>query len=409
MEEDEANTKVNSAGNRLDQWIATEVQPEEGIKPSDPEGIIPGGVIPSEAVSNIPAAIPVASEAPDLQGRSNLRKRLRGRNQGAADPHPDLLGAEPQRPDDDMTPASPVELQDGEPTATSTSTTTIVRPEAPDFQLEDSQAPVTSRRVGTPDRAPAVKRTSDDDDDMGEDCMKRARRISVDESMETPNVPQSPAQQMTEEEHFWMFGNVLDVELSSMSVKGKLQMVDLRILQSWLCGVDITEVISPVRVAEAAAKMGLTPGTSFDLTNGWNFELEDHRRRAWKQIKEEDPLVVIGSPPCTLFSIPYNLCINQNEQNPEWMAKYRAALAAAEKHVVFCCAIYRYQLRRGRRFLHEHPWSPRSWKIPQMKSLEEDARTTLVRTDMCRFGMETHILAVDGGNGNVLKPTGFLT
>ena len=60
---------------------------------------------------------------------------------------------------------------------------------------------------------------------------------------------------------------------------------DMRMLQAWLSGVDITEVFSPVRVAEVARHLKMSPGTSFDLTNGWDFEKDDHKRAAWKRIK----------------------------------------------------------------------------------------------------------------------------
>ena len=64
-----------------------------------------------------------------------------------------------------------------------------------------------------------------------------------------------------------------------------LHSVDKRILASVILGVDLTEVFSPVRVNQVAAKFGLNPGSSLDLTNGWNFDLEADRRRAWKLIK----------------------------------------------------------------------------------------------------------------------------
>ena len=46
-----------------------------------------------------------------------------------------------------------------------------------------------------------------------------------------------------------------------------------------------------------AAIFGLTPGTFFDLTNGWDFSQDTHRASAWKCIKD------IGAPPYTMFSM----------------------------------------------------------------------------------------------------------
>ena len=67
---------------------------------------------------------------------------------------------------------------------------------------------------------------------------------------------------------------------------GMMDEDDKRILTAAISGVDITEIYSPVRVAAVAAKFGLTPGTSFDLTNGWDFSKDSHRTEAWKLIKE---------------------------------------------------------------------------------------------------------------------------
>ena len=58
--------------------------------------------------------------------------------------------------------------------------------------------------------------------------------------------------------------------------------VDRKILAAAILGVDITEAYSPERVAKVAQKFSLRAGTSIDLTNGWDFNLGDHRKKAWK-------------------------------------------------------------------------------------------------------------------------------
>ena len=63
--------------------------------------------------------------------------------------------------------------------------------------------------------------------------------------------------------------------------------IDRKILAAAILGVDITEVYSPERVANVAQRFGLRAGLSFDLTNGWDFNIEEHRRKAWTSIKEE--------------------------------------------------------------------------------------------------------------------------
>ena len=49
-------------------------------------------------------------------------------------------------------------------------------------------------------------------------------------------------------------------------------------------GVGITEIYSPERVAQVARTFGLVSGSSMDLTNGCDFNLDDHKRLAWNLI-----------------------------------------------------------------------------------------------------------------------------
>ncbi len=75
--------------------------------------------------------------------------------------------------------------------------------------------------------------------------------------------------------------------------------IDRKLLAAAILGVDIAEVYSPERVPKVAAKFGLRAGSSFDLTNGWDFNIAEHGRKAWSKIKDEPSYLLIGSPPCT--------------------------------------------------------------------------------------------------------------
>ena len=56
-------------------------------------------------------------------------------------------------------------------------------------------------------------------------------------------------------------------------------------------------------MAQVARIFRKVVGSSCDFTNGWDFSREDHREEAWKQIKKESPYLLVGSPPCTYFSM----------------------------------------------------------------------------------------------------------
>ena len=73
-------------------------------------------------------------------------------------------------------------------------------------------------------------------------------------------------------------------------------------------GVDVTEVYSPERVTAMAQRMGMKGGWAFDLTTAdedgrpWNLSDPVMQKKAMKKIIEDDPFVLIGSPPCTALS-----------------------------------------------------------------------------------------------------------
>ena len=188
-----------------------------------------------------------------------------------------------------------------------------------------------------------------------------------------------------------------------------LDEVDRKILSSAIMGVDITEMFSPERVNKVARKFGLVPGSSFDLTDGWDFTKSDHRMKAWAKVRSESPYLIIGSPPCTMFSILQEMNKEINKNKPEWLAKFEETKQKAIEHIEFCCNLYRYQVRKGLHFLHEHPWSARSWALPSIQELLDHPMVELVPGHMCRFGMESHIDKRQGELGPVKKPTGFMS
>ena len=112
-----------------------------------------------------------------------------------------------------------------------------------------------------------------------------------------------------------------------------------------ISGVDITELYSLVRVAAVATRFGLTPGTSFDLTNGWDMNRDDHKRHAWAKVKEEAPVLLIGSPLCTYYFVlqAVNKAVHGNK--PGWQERFDIETNTAIKHVEFCYALYKYQIQ----------------------------------------------------------------
>ena len=133
-----------------------------------------------------------------------------------------------------------------------------------------------------------------------------------------------------------------------------LNEIDRNILAAAIMGVDITEVFSPERVAQVAKIFGSAARSSMDLTNCWGFNRDDHKRQAWAKIKGEAPVLLIGFPPCTYFSVLQELNKAVHGDKPGWKEKFDHETVKAVKHVDFCCALCRYQVQQGRHVLHEH-------------------------------------------------------
>ena len=71
-----------------------------------------------------------------------------------------------------------------------------------------------------------------------------------------------------------------------------------------------------------AVKFGLVAGASLDLTNGYDFDKQEDREKAWKKLVEDKPAVLVDSPPCTMFSLLQELNIAVHGKNAEWMKKF---------------------------------------------------------------------------------------
>eukprot|EP00973_Karenia_brevis_P061137 8501820-Karenia_brevis.AAC.1 len=83
----------------------------------------------------------------------------------------------------------------------------------------------------------------------------------------------------------------------------------------------------------------MVPGLACDLTTGWDFRRSEDRERVRKHIREEKPLLVIGSPMCTMFSSLQNLSKWSNDKQRRW--------EEAVEHTNFVIQVYRMQIKDG--------------------------------------------------------------
>ena len=98
----------------------------------------------------------------------------------------------------------------------------------------------------------------------------------------------------------------------------------MKSLMMMAAGKGLADVFSPPHIADAAKEMGLAPGESMDLLSKWDFDKTADRKRAIAYIKESRPFLVVGTPPCTLFSV----------------LQFEVRKQQATRHVEFCATIY---------------------------------------------------------------------
>jgi hypothetical protein len=173
----------------------------------------------------------------------------------------------------------------------------------------------------------------------------------------------------------------------------------------------IVELYSPPRVTKELGSMPtlpLAPGSTFDLRRGvdgrsWDFTKACDRAAALRQIRSERPALVIGSPPCTMFS-RLNINLNAKKMGAVEWARRRAE---AMVHLRFAVQVYLEQLSCGRHFLHEHPRTATSWSVPEMLALRARPGVGEVVADLCQFGLRSP--SPMGGSGLAKKPTRFLS
>lgn len=158
------------------------------------------------------------------------------------------------------------------------------------------------------------------------------------------------------------------------------------------------EVYSEPRVTAEAHKQGHSTGGAYDIKTGYDFNQRSDRERCFRKLEEEDPDVLVLSPPCGPFSILQELNIGR-------MGKSRAVLMIQEGlvHLEFAARLYEWQVRRGKIAIFEHPKMARSWKEPALTRCMSLPGVETVEADQSEFG-----LRVKEGEALNKKPTRFM-
>ena len=141
----------------------------------------------------------------------------------------------------------------------------------------------------------------------------------------------------------------------------------------------------PGRSAKVESAFSELPGAVVDQRYGWDVASAAGRQEFWKTLHAERPELVIGSPP--------------RRRHSPWIKDEREARLQGIKHLKFCCAVYRWQIKRGVHFLHEHPWGASSWDLDCLKAVRELPGEVVVRCDQCLYGLVERWPWKEGGWG----------
>ena len=135
----------------------------------------------------------------------------------------------------------------------------------------------------------------------------------------------------------------------------------------------------------------------------WDFTRQSDRLWALRLLREQQPMWVIASPPCTPFSVLNQNC-NFGKMDP---ADVQAKIDEGMVHLRFVCKVYQYQIRNNRYFLHEHPRLAKSWSTSPVQNILKHDSVYVTKCDQCQYGAVSH--TDSGGVAPILKPTKFMS
>ena len=143
------------------------------------------------------------------------------------------------------------------------------------------------------------------------------------------------------------------------------------------------------RFTSRAREFGLTPGFAFDISEGWDLNDPESRRRALTVQEETEPFIVVGSPRCTAWSS----LLNFGKTNPE---VFDDLMREALVHLDFSFEVYERQCNKGKYFLHEAPHMARSWRIERVQKMMARSDVYGVRMAQCETGQSLSVKLDDG-------------
>ena len=162
------------------------------------------------------------------------------------------------------------------------------------------------------------------------------------------------------------------------------------------------EIYSPPRIVPEAKRAGLKARLSMDIHTGYDFRKPEDVKRSWDELEKWKPAVVTICPPCRVFSPLRNL--SRFKRDPKRVQEEESEGIAFLEHAI---DVIWYQVKNGRGFVFEHPWSSWAWEHPRFVELLQRSDIFMVRADMCAFGLKVMKGPMKGMLAQ--KPTGLVS
>lgn len=135
------------------------------------------------------------------------------------------------------------------------------------------------------------------------------------------------------------------------------------------------------RVTKTANRREKLEAERFSLVEGWDFADAKRRMAFLRQLRREDPDVVLLSPMCKLWSQLQELNIAAHPGYAEKLNEQR--IWDHDNILMFCAIVYEHQRRRKKIATCEHPQKSRAWQTQAFETMQGwDAHI-----DQCMFGL----------------------
>ena len=164
-----------------------------------------------------------------------------------------------------------------------------------DFQLAEEERRPSEARVTTPERPPPTVRKIDEEN---RDDTRRSAKKAKPDNVEDEAIKEAM--------RYFRSGKPLPQrDIGSLcNFEGlDLDPDDRRIISACMLGVGVMD-FHRLALRRCATSLVSYAGISLDLTTGWDFSKPADQAEVWRRVKEDQPRIIVGSPPCTFFTTP---------------------------------------------------------------------------------------------------------